>query len=74
MQLLEEYKQSFEETLAEKTTEVNQTLNRIHELVSELQELAQIEKVNKYLRVSMKVMALCTSFSFFLQEINLYHS
>lgn len=51
-QSLEDFKQEFEERLVERAGEVSHTLNRIQDLVTELEELSQVAHVNKYIRVS----------------------
>ena len=49
---MEDFKQEFEDTLVEKCGEVNRTLERIKELVTELEDLNEVEHVNKYIRVN----------------------
>ena len=52
-QSLEDFKQEFEERLVERAGEVSHTLNRIQQLVTELEELSQVAHVNKYIRVRL---------------------
>ncbi|KAK7080903.1 hypothetical protein SK128_017532 [Halocaridina rubra] len=47
---LEDYKQEFEETLVERSGEVNHTLERIQQFVTELEELSDVAHVSKYIR------------------------
>ncbi|XP_050730386.1 dynein axonemal heavy chain 7-like [Eriocheir sinensis] len=52
---LEDFKQEFEERLVERAGEVSHTLNRIQDLVTELEELSQVAHVNKYIREVKKL-------------------
>ncbi|XP_064087240.1 dynein axonemal heavy chain 3-like [Macrobrachium nipponense] len=52
---LEDYKQEFEETLLERSGEVNHTLERIQQFVTELEELSDVAHVSKYIREVKKL-------------------
>ncbi|XP_068243599.1 uncharacterized protein [Palaemon carinicauda] len=52
---LEDYKQEFEETLLERAGEVNHTLERIQQFVTELEELSDVAHVSKYIREVKKL-------------------
>nr|XP_053649654.1 dynein axonemal heavy chain 12-like [Cherax quadricarinatus] len=52
---LEDLKQEFEETLVERSGEVNHTLERIQQFVTELEELSDVSHVNKYIREVRKL-------------------
>nr|XP_045615668.1 dynein axonemal heavy chain 7-like isoform X1 [Procambarus clarkii] len=52
---LEDLKQEFEEMLVERSGEVNHTLERIQQFVTELEELSDVCHVNKYIREVRKL-------------------
>lgn len=49
---MEEYKQQFEERLGAQAGEVGRGLDRVKQLVSELEELSDAAMVGKYIKVS----------------------